>query len=123
MLFKECYEILENNTTWKYNGGTDLIAMVVAKDHDKLRFNYKNAIAVSIDSLDTDGKFDLGRYVVDLINSAKVSSDDPFGEIGKNDAITFLVSCVRFALPASLKGMLDSALKANLRRPIDISRT
>jgi hypothetical protein len=120
--FKECYEVFEKETTWEYKGGTDLIATIVSKNDNKLQFNYKNALSVSINSLDTDGKFDLGRYITDLINSAKASADDPFAEIQKKDAIGFLFGCVRFALPKPLQEILGIAVKSNLRRPTDISR-
>jgi len=53
--FKACYEVFEKETRWKYEGGTDLIATIVSKHDNKLQFDYQNAIAVSINSLDADG--------------------------------------------------------------------
>ncbi|MGY4433987.1 hypothetical protein ACVWWO_006464 [Bradyrhizobium sp. F1.13.1] len=122
--FKECHEAFEKVTTWEYKGGTDLIATIVSKNENKLQFDYTNAIAVSINSLDADGKFDLGRYVIDLINSAKASADDPFAEIQKKDATGFLFGCVRAALPKPLQEILGIVAKCNLRRPNkDLRRT
>jgi hypothetical protein len=121
--FKKSYEVFESNTTWEYRGGTDLLAMVVKKRQDRLIFSYENAIVVGIESLDTDGKFELDRYVVQLINSAKVSAEDPFLGLQKDNALSFLTSLVRFALPENIRSMLDSAVKANLSsRPEDIGR-
>lgn len=119
--FKEFSEKIEQKTTWTYQGGTDLIGVMAKKQGSNLTFDYGNAIVVNIDTIDFDGKFDFSRYMIELINSAKASPENPLPEIGKRSALDFIVSVVRIALPGQLRRMLEVGLKCNLRR--NISRT
>ena len=119
--YKEVYQAFEESSSWSYKGGTDLIALVITKRDDELVFNYKNGIAVNIESLDTDGKFDFHRYVLQLINSAKASPDDPLLEMAKNETVSFLISVARSALPQNVRGVFDNVVNANLRRVTDVS--
>jgi hypothetical protein len=118
--FKQVYEKFEEVTTWKYSGGTDIIGVMVTNHNGELGFDYKNAVVTNIDSIDTDGKFDLSGFIVGLINASKGSPQHPLSEIGKKNAVYFIVTTVRLALPQKLREMLDVAPRFILHR--DISR-
>jgi hypothetical protein len=116
--FQEFYETLERNTSWKYHGGTDVIGLMIKLHDGRLQFDYSNSLVVNIDKIDSNGKFDFSRYIVDLIDSARAANEKPLEEIGRRNALDFIVSIVRHALPQQIRAMLDSALKCNLRRDI-----
>ncbi len=117
--FKEVTDYFEQSTTWTYHGGTQLIG-VMTQAKEKIAFDFRNALVVDVDALDPEGKFDLNRYMVKLIDTSKSSPENPLPAIGKEGVVDFIVSAIRAALPKQLVGMLDAALKSDIRR--DISR-
>ena len=119
--FVSCHTAFEKNTTWEYQGGTNVLAMTVEAREGKLRFDYGLAIAVDVERLDANGGFDMNQYLIELINAAKASPEQPFERLAQKDTIAFIVSVITSALPKQLASMLDSASRANLRRPTSIA--
>lgn len=117
--FRDVYAEIEKATTWKYKGGTDLIGvMAEKKSGNKLTFSWRNALVVNIEAIDFDGNFDLSQYVVSLINAAQKSPEDPLLEFGKQNALNFIVSIIKAAMPERFKAAFEAAVKCNLRRNV-----
>ena len=121
--FKEVVDYFEDETIWKYNGGTELIMVMAGIMANELCFGYDRAAVVDVDEKGDKKDFNFGKYIKNIINAAKNSPEDPFLELGRRQSVGIIGELVTAALPQQLRDILAVVQKYGIKRNISRPNT
>jgi hypothetical protein len=103
--FKELIDFFEDETNWRYRGGTELFMVMVGMREGEPYCDFDEVRVVDIDKRDDKKNFDFDTYIKNMINLTKQSPDNAIAKFDQGTLIDYVSELVMAAFPRPLKDM------------------